>query len=107
MTKEEEFIKEVGFEQKETSFKCGDILISSGRPFIFDGTSDEYGLGCYCGIACDGKLRSGIPYMWTNPRKKEIRLATEEERKSFIQLLKDQGYSYEDIVNNCWYYLES
>lgn len=102
---ENEFIKEMGFKQiNDGQFKRGDILISGCGPFIFDGTRDEFGMGCFCGTACDGELRSGIPFMWSDPRRGLIRLATEEEKESFIKLLKDKGYSYEDIVKNRWYH---
>lgn len=72
-------------------FKKGDILISTnGNPFIYNGIINREGeMGCICGISTYGEIRSKEVPIWTSvcseDKSKYVRLATEEEKKSFAE----------------------
>lgn len=72
-------------------FKKGDILISTlGNPFIYNGIINRGGdMGCICGISAYGEITSEEVPIWTSvcseDKSKYVRLATEEEKKSFAE----------------------
>lgn len=72
-------------------FKKGDILISTiGNPFIYNGIINREGdMGCIYGISAYGEIISEEVPIWTSvcseDKSKYVRLATEEEKKSFAE----------------------
>jgi hypothetical protein len=72
-------------------FKKGDILISTlGNPFIYNGIINREGdMGCIYGISAYGEITSEEVLIWTSVRSEDkskyVRLATEEEKKSFAE----------------------
>lgn len=72
-------------------FKKGDILISTnGNPFIYNGIINREGdMGCIYGISAYGEITSEEIPIWTSvcgeDKSKYVRLATEEEKKSFAE----------------------
>ena len=72
-------------------FKKGDILISTlGNPFIYNGIINREGdMGCIYGISAYGEITSEEVPIWTSVRSEDkskyVRLATEEEKKSFAE----------------------
>lgn len=72
-------------------FKKGDILISTlGNPFIYNGIINREGdMGCIYGISAYGEITSEEVPIWTSvcseDKSKYVRLATEEEKKSFAE----------------------
>lgn len=73
------------------AFKKGDILISTlGNPFIYNGIINREGdMGCIYGISAYGEIISEEVPIWTSvcseDKSKYVRLATEEEKKSFAE----------------------
>lgn len=72
-------------------FKKGDVLISTlGNPFIYNGIINREGdMGCIYGISAYGEITSEEVPIWTSvcgeDKSKYVRLATEEEKKSFAE----------------------
>lgn len=72
-------------------FKKGDVLISTlGNPFIYNGIINrEEDMGCIYGISAYGEITSEEVPIWTSvcgeDKSKYVRLATEEEKKSFAE----------------------
>lgn len=72
-------------------FKKGDVLISTlGNPFIYNGIINREGdMGCIYGISAYGEITSEEAPIWTSvcgeDKSKYVRLATEEEKKSFAE----------------------
>ena len=72
-------------------FKKGDILISTlGNPFIYNGIINREGdMGCIYGISAYGEIIYEEVPIWTSVRSEDkskyVRLATEEEKKSFAE----------------------
>lgn len=72
-------------------FKKGDVLISTlGNPFIYNGIINREGdMGCIYGISAYGEITSEEIPIWTSvcgeDKSKYVRLATEEEKKSFAE----------------------
>lgn len=72
-------------------FKKGDILISTlGNPFIYNGIINREGdMECIYGISAYGEITSEEVPIWTSVRSEDkfkyVRLATEEEKKSFAE----------------------
>lgn len=72
-------------------FKKGDVLISTlGNPFIYNGIINREGdMGCIYGISAYGEITSEEVPIWTSVRSEDkskyVRLATEEEKKSFAE----------------------
>lgn len=75
-------------------FKKGDILISTlGNPFIYNGIINREGdMGCIYGISAYGEITSEEVPIWTSvcseDKSKYVRLATEEEKKSFAERIE-------------------
>lgn len=76
-------------------FKKGDILISiHGNPFIYNGVIYREGeMGCICGISVYNEITLTTVPGWTNmcseDESKYVRLATEEEKKSFAERISN------------------
>lgn len=82
-------------------FKKGDILISTlGNPFIYNGIINREGdMGCIYGISAYGEITSEEVPIWTSvcseDKSKYVRLATEEEKKSFAERIANtENLSY-------------
>lgn len=82
------------------AFKDEDILISgsSGEPFIYNGKYDieEDSIGCYLGIASNGKLSLDLPCptsYWSSFSK--ARKATEQEKEKLFKAISDAGYEWD------------
>lgn len=86
-------------------FKKGDILISTlGNPFIYNGIINRKGdMGCICGISAYGEITpEGVP-IWTSvcseDKSKYVRLATEEEKKSFAERIANtESFEKTEII---------
>ena len=83
------------------AFKDEDILISgsSGEPFIYNGKYDieEDSIGCYLGIASNGKLSLDLPCptsYWSSFSK--ARKATEQEKEKLFKAISDAGYEWDE-----------
>ena len=79
---------------KFTIFKKGDVLITDlNSPFIFNGEISDKGLcGSYCGIDTAGifwKISERWAYI------SDVRRATEEEKTTFFNRLKKEGYEWD------------
>lgn len=78
-------------------FKKGDVLISTlGNPFIYNGIINREGdMGCIYGISAYGEITSEEVPIWTSVRSEDkskyVRLATEEEKKSFAERIANTG----------------
>lgn len=73
-----------------TYFKKGDVLTSTnGYQFIYDGIITKGVMGCIYGISAYGEIISEEVPIWTSvcseDKSKYVRLATEEEKKSFAE----------------------
>lgn len=77
--------------------KKGDVLISTlGNPFIYNGIINREGdMGCIYGISAYGEITSEEVPIWTSvcseDKSKYVRLATEEEKKSFAERIANTG----------------
>lgn len=86
-------------------FKKGDILISTlGNPFIYNGIINRKGdMGCICGISAYGEITSKEVPIWTSvcseDKSKYVRLATEEEKKSFAERIANtESFEKTEII---------
>lgn len=86
-------------------FKKGDILISTlGNPFIYNGIINREGdMGCIYGISAYGKITSEEVPIWTSvcseDKSKYVRLATEEEKKSFAERIANtESFEKTEII---------
>lgn len=86
-------------------FKKGDILISTlGNPFIYNGIINREGdMGCIYGISAYGEITSEEAPIWTNvcskDKSKYVRLATEEEKKSFAERIANtESFKKTEII---------
>lgn len=86
-------------------FKKGDILISTlGNPFIYNGIINREGdMGCIYGISAYGEITSEEVPIWTSvcseDKSKYVRLATEEEKKSFAERIANtESFEKTEII---------
>lgn len=86
-------------------FKKGDILISTlGNPFIYNGIINRKGdMGCIYGISAYGEITSEEVLIWTSvcseDKSKYVRLATEEEKKSFAERIANtESFEKTEII---------
>lgn len=86
-------------------FKKGDILISTlGNPFIYNGIINRKGdMGCIYGISAYGEITSEEVPIWTSvcseDKSKYVRLATEEEKKSFAERIANtESFEKTEII---------
>lgn len=86
-------------------FKKGDILISTlGNPFIYNGIINREGdMGCIYGISAYGEITSEEVPIWTSVRSEDkskyVRLATEEEKKSFTERIANtESFEKTEII---------
>lgn len=86
-------------------FKKGDILISTlGNPFIYNGIINREGdMGCIYGIYAYGEITSEEVPIWTSvcseDKSKYVRLATEEEKKSFAERIANtESFEKTEII---------
>lgn len=86
-------------------FKKGDILISTlGNPFIYNGIINREGdMGCIYGISAYGEITSEEVPIWTSvcseDKSKYVRLATEEEKKSFAERIANtESFKKTEII---------
>lgn len=86
-------------------FKKGDILISTlGNPFIYNGIINREGdMGCIYAISAYGKITSEEVPIWTSvcseDKSKYVRLATEEEKKSFAERIANtESFEKTEII---------
>ena len=75
-------------------FKDGDVLISvHGKPFILKKIHDNKICESYCGIRQNGEFVIES-HNWTS--NYNLRLATEKEKKKLFDVIKDNGYTWND-----------
>jgi hypothetical protein len=86
-------------------FKKGDVLISTlGNPFIYNGIINREGdMGCIYGISAYGEITSEEIPIWTSvcgeDKSKYVRLATEEEKKSFAERIANtESFEKTEII---------
>lgn len=86
-------------------FKKGDILISTlGNPFIYNGIINRGGdMGCIYGISAYGEITSEEVPIWisvcSEDKSKYVRLATEEEKKSFAERIANtESFEKTEII---------
>lgn len=77
--------------------KDGDVLVSKyEQPFIYNGNYDEYNVGGYCGIVCDGSMfiETDTICQWADNKK--IKPATNAQHDLLFQKMKDAGYEWDN-----------
>lgn len=75
--------------------KDGDVLVSQyNKPFIYNGNYNEYNVGAYCGILCDGSMfiEANCVCQWA--ANKKITPATKEQRDLLFAKMKEEGYKW-------------
>lgn len=77
-------------------FEPGDIVITDNNEhaFIYSGENDQF-WECYCGVYCGTRDICINNKQWSDKRQ-ELRLATEEEKEKLFQVIKDNGYHWND-----------
>lgn len=81
----------------KTTFKDGDIVFYNDTISIFKEWGDETLFRTYVAtyLRCDSFIDENVPLFGKSVRK-EIRLATEEEKKKLFKAIKDNGYRWND-----------
>lgn len=77
--------------------KDGDVLVSKyEQPFIYNGNYDEYNVGGYCGIVCDGSMfiETDTICQWADNKK--IKPATNAQHDLLFQKMKEAGYEWDN-----------
>ena len=77
-------------------FNPGDIVITdhNEHAFIYSGENDNY-WECYCGVYCGTRDLCVNSKQWSD-KKHKLHLATEEEKEKLIQVIKDNGYEWNE-----------
>lgn len=76
--------------------KDGDVVVSKYKqPFIYNGNYDEYNVGAYCGIICDGSMfiETNSVCQWADNKK--ITPATKEQRDTLERAITNAGYRWD------------
>lgn len=75
-------------------FEQGDIVITNNNEhaFIYSGENDRF-WECFCGVYCGTRNICINSKQWSDKQHK-LRLATEKEKEKLFQVIKDNGYEW-------------